>query len=723
VLFVIEELLHDLSSITLGTAIIASFMGAVVSRHLAGHGLLSVSVFKGHGLPIGTVELPLLLLLGAITGLLGALFCQGILFSRSLYDRFVRVGLPWRVALAGGLSGLIIVLLPTEFRNNAGLQEYLVTGQVTGAMVFLVLVTKFFLALMATGSGASGGLFAPSLVLGSSLGYLVPLCALGVQHLPQFPPDWVIPITSPNTYALIGMGSFFSAVAKTPMTAIVIIFEMTGDFNLVLPLMVTSMIAYNISNKIFQGSLYDRLMESLGFQVHSTQQNIASWEQLTASTVMQRSVQTLHPHLTLTETLPIFLKSPHRGFPVVADGELVGILSQSDLSRYSQKREGQRSVESMMTRSPITVQPQDTLKHVLHLLNLHDIGRLPVVEGRRLVGIITLSDIIRAEAQHLEERDGDIATGSPSYVVYQTHGPETGRGRLLVPLSNPKTAPTLLQLAAAIARDRDYELECLQVIPIPKSQSPYTTKVDIRRSRKLLHKAQELGEDWGISVHTQIRITHSLAAAILETIRERRIDAMFMGWKGSSTTPEHIFGDAMDTLIRRAPCTVILVKLAERLQQNPTHYPSLLARLHFNRWLVPVGGGPNTQEALNLLPALVSISSTPEIKLCQIVQPHQTQGDPHQPVLGVLARRLQQKLKCPIDTVRLVNPSIAEAIVELSVGDPVESQGSQERCDVIVIGANRDHFLTQITQGNLRSSVPEAVIQRSQCTVILIRTP
>lgn len=735
VMFVIEELLQDLSSLTLGTAIIASFMGAMVSRQLGGQGLLSISTLKTEGAILTLGDLPFLLLIGLLAGTLGGIFCRGIFTSRRFYDRFIPLGLPYRVAIAGAISGLVIAMLPPAFRNNAGLQEYLVSGEVLWYMVLLAFLSKFCLTLVATGSGASGGLFAPSLVLGSSLGYLIPLCALGIQGLPHFPADWIIPISSPSTYALTGMGAFFSAVAKTPMTAIVIIFEMTGDFNLVLPLMVASIIAYSVGEKIFQGSLYDRLQEAQGLKAHSSRQTLAPWEALTANQVMQTQVQTLTPDLTLEETLKIFLQSPHRGFPVVVKGELVGIISQSDLSRYSQSTDRQQLVQSMMTRSLITVQPQDTLNHVLHLLNLHNIGRLPVTEGRRLVGIITFSDIIRAEALQVEARDGTMGNPSstPSYVVYQTHAPETGKGRLLVPLSNPKTAPTLLQLAAAIARARDYELECLQIITIPKNQSPYTTKVNTERARALLKKAQDLGEDWGIPVHTQIRVTHAIVPAILETIRDRRIDLMFMGWKGKSNNPDRIFGDAMDSLIHQVPCTVIVVKLADRLRHSPTHYPSLLARLHFNRWLVPVGGGPNTQEALELLPALVSISSTPEIRLCQITPVGL--GRKPKRLLEATAQHLQQQLGCPLETIQLVSSSVAQAIVDLGHGEgehlaylsrktwgkPLDIH--HDRCDVIVIGASRDHFLQQVAQGQLGSSVPEEVARHSQCTVILVRTP
>ena len=106
---------------------------------------------------------------------------------------------------------------------------------------------------------------------------------------------------------------------------------------------------------------------------------------------------------------------------------------------------------------------------------------------RKLIGIITRADIIRAEADHLNCENGTPKLQpEPSYVVYQTRSPSIGRGRLLVPVANPETAATLLQMAAAIARDRHYEIECVQVMLVSRHSSPAETQVRTAKSRRLL---------------------------------------------------------------------------------------------------------------------------------------------------------------------------------------------------------------------------------------------
>jgi len=241
ILFVVEELLRDLSNLTLGTAILASFIGAVVSRLLGGRSLELNLQLTAHSSSFTAPEIPFYLLLGVLAGLLGALFNQGLLASLTFYER-LNLSLPMRIGLAGMISGCVVALLPIAFRNNSGLRELLITGNASWQFTSVAFVAYFILTLVAYGSGAPGGLFHPSLVLGAALGYLV---GVGQSHL--------LGLGSPTSYALAGMGAFFSAVSKVPVTAIVIVFEMTTNFNLVLPLMISCVVSYLIADKVAKG--------------------------------------------------------------------------------------------------------------------------------------------------------------------------------------------------------------------------------------------------------------------------------------------------------------------------------------------------------------------------------------------------------------------------------------------------------------------------------------
>lgn len=246
VLFVVEELLQDVSDLTLGTAILASFIGAVVSRQLGGHSLDVNLDLTAPQTNFSVQEIPFYLVLGVLAGGFGVLFNRGVIASLTFNKQVLSRSLPIRIGLAGLVSGLVIALLPNTFHDNAGLREMLVTGGASWQVAAIAFVAYFVLTLVAYGSGAPGGLFAPTLILGSALGYLVGVC----EHS-------LLGITLPSTYALAGMGAFFSAVARVPITAIVIVFEMTRDFNLVLPLMIGSVVAYLVGEKVASGSIYD----------------------------------------------------------------------------------------------------------------------------------------------------------------------------------------------------------------------------------------------------------------------------------------------------------------------------------------------------------------------------------------------------------------------------------------------------------------------------------
>ncbi|MCU0526879.1 MAG: chloride channel protein [Elainella sp. Prado103] len=671
VLFVVEEFLQDFSGLTLGTAILASFIGAVVSRLLGGQGLSLNPVLMESGVNFTLQDLPFFLILGLLAGLLGALFSQGIFFSLALYRRLLRVGWPLKIGLAGFISGLVVILLPDSFRDNTGLQEFVSTGGAGGWLTLLVFAVKFALTLLAYGAGTPGGLFAPALLLGASLGHLVGVSAQVLEIWIGIPAGFPMGVSSPATYALAGMGAFFSAVTRGPITAIVIVFEITTDFNLVLPLMIGSVIAYLVADRIATGSIYTRLLAWNGIQLEKAA--VSEWEELRAADLMQRRVETLASSMTLEEAVQAFSRSHHRGFPVVDAGKLVGIVTQSDLADRSRRPPNETiTLTDIMTPQPVTVSPKDPLFHVLYLLNRFNLSRLPVTEGTKLVGIITRADIIRAEADHVN--GGTRSFGpqpEPSYLVYQTRSPAIGTGRLLVPLSNPETAPTLIKLAAMIAIDRHYELECLQVVTIPRSQAPTEAFVKTTRSRRLLKQAAQLAKSYGVAVHTQIRLAHDPAQAMLEVIKERHIDLILMGWKGSTSTPGRIFGSAVDAIIRQAACEVILVKLTE---------PAL-----FNHWLIPIAGGPNAQEALRLLPAFLHLSTAPDVRVCRVFEqpPDPAEADQVQEIVT----DLKTQLDCPVRSCLTWGKPVPEAIVEIA---------QLRNCEVIMLGASREGLLQQV---------------------------
>jgi CIC family chloride channel protein len=286
----------------------------------------------------------------------------------------------------------------------------------------------------------------------------------------------------------------------------------------------------------------------------------------------------------------------------------------------------------------------------------------------------------------------------------------------------------MLQLAFAIAQEHHYEIECLQVVAVPRHSSPAEVAVNTTLSRRLLRQAVRQGKAKQIPVHTQIRASHTVEQAILETIADRHINVLLMGWKGSTTTPGRIFGSVVDTIIRQASCDVVLVKIGEgfgerRTEKNGTHRELIGAHrigkhaatlgnepnqplLSWNRWLLPIAGGPNSQHALKLLPALVALSKKPEIRLCQVFHPSDTTQS--EVLLDEDASFLRRQLHASVITLPVCANSVSDAVVDMA---------QKDQCDVVVVGASREGLLQQAIQGN----IPETIARDCACTVILVR--
>jgi CIC family chloride channel protein len=620
---------------------------------------------------------------------LGALFNQGILFCSQLQRRW-RLSLAWRIGLVSLFSGTVIALLPPFFRDSTGLREFLVTGGLSWQDTALAFVVYFFLTMIAYSSGAPGGLLAPALVLGSALGVLVG----GIETK-------TMGFGSEPSYALAGMGAFFTGVVRVPVTAIVIVFELHRNFNVVLPLMLTCAVSYITAESIRPGSLYQHLLSASGIALSEETPSNDVLAHLSAMDVMQSQVETLAADLPLEEVLKIMSRSHHRGFPVVEQGRLLGIFTQSDLDKLRSKN-NHIPLREIMTPNPITIAPNAPLTDVLFLLNRYQLSRLPVTDGQKLVGIITRTDIIRVEADQLGGVCQLPQRTTPSYVVYQTRSPAVGTGRILLPIVNPHTVDALFTMASAIARQRNYEIDCLYVITVPNPSSPAEVTVDTREGRKLLHRLERLARQRKISVHTQICVAQDIADAILATIRERHSNLLIMGWTGESTNAGAIFGFLVDTLIAEAPCETMLVKLGTK-DSFPYDFDQE------SIWVIPTAGGPNAQRALELLPSLLSLSESsdhPELWLCKIYSP--TELLPDLSTLEVLQASLEKAIAQPIVPLPIRSASPAEAVIHL-----VES----ENCALVLLGASRESLLNQFLNGNIPSAIARAV----NCTVILVR--
>jgi CIC family chloride channel protein len=271
----------------------------------------------------------------------------------------------------------------------------LALGTALGLLVLKLLATSFTL-----GSGGSGGVFAPSLFLGAMLGTV-----FGHAVHEAWPT-----VTAPaGAYTLVGMAAVFAGTAHAPATAILILFEMTGDYNIILPLMFATVMSMLTSRAIEPESIYTLKLTRRGIKLHRSR-DIDLLESITVAEAMTRDFDTVLYSMPLTELVQQFEITHHHGFTVIdEDHHLVGVVTLGDLDKalLSDTLEGHTVTDIATVDGLIVGYPDETMGTVLWRMGVHGIGRMPIVEhgtDRLLVGVVRRYDIVHAYEQAMSRR-------------------------------------------------------------------------------------------------------------------------------------------------------------------------------------------------------------------------------------------------------------------------------------------------------------------------------
>jgi chloride channel protein, CIC family len=248
-IFALEELTGSFTPVVFVASFLAAVTADVVCRVVTGE----TPVFALHGMAAPTLSaLPVAALIGMLAGVAGVAFNRSLIISLNLFDRLNRRP-PFAVGAGAGLVvGLAAWFYPDISGSGALLSERAVNGEFAVKWMLVFIVVRFFLTMVSYGSGAAGGIFAPLLVLGS-LGGL----SLGAM-VHSVLPGWA---AFPETFAVIGMGALFTATVRAPLTGIVLMIELTGQYAFMLPLLVSCFAAYGIAEALGDKPIYDVLRE------------------------------------------------------------------------------------------------------------------------------------------------------------------------------------------------------------------------------------------------------------------------------------------------------------------------------------------------------------------------------------------------------------------------------------------------------------------------------
>ncbi|MFN2425195.1 MAG: H(+)/Cl(-) exchange transporter ClcA [Candidatus Binatia bacterium] len=246
--FVLEELQRDFSPGVFTATLIAAAVADVTTRLLLGQ--LPVFHVVAHSIP-PLVVIPAALLLGVIAALAGIAFNRALVRSLDLFARITWK--PWAVGAAVGAAVASVGLFAPEVLGGGDrLVERILSGSMTLTALAGLFVIRFVLTMVSYGSGAPGGIFAPLLMLGAALGL-----AVGQVYAAIFPGVF----EQPESFAVVGMAAYFSAVVRAPLTGVVLMVEMTGDYSLVLPLLAASLSAYGVADYLKDRPIYEALLQ------------------------------------------------------------------------------------------------------------------------------------------------------------------------------------------------------------------------------------------------------------------------------------------------------------------------------------------------------------------------------------------------------------------------------------------------------------------------------
>ncbi len=250
--FVIEELQRELSPLTYGTALVASVVGNVIARLMTGQ--LPSFVVGSHPTP-PLSALPVALVIGLVCGLIGLLFNRGLIGSLTVFQKIPKLKPKHRPALMGLIGGLILVWMPLAAGGGHHAAEMVISGEFNGMQflpfLFWLLVLKFLFTAFSYGSGAPGGIFAPMLVIGALVGQLC-----GQLSIAAFPSIGI----EASAMAMIGMAALFSASVRAPLTGVILIMEMTANYDLLLFLLLACFTAAVTSEALRGKPIYEELL-------------------------------------------------------------------------------------------------------------------------------------------------------------------------------------------------------------------------------------------------------------------------------------------------------------------------------------------------------------------------------------------------------------------------------------------------------------------------------
>jgi CIC family chloride channel protein len=385
VVFAVEVILGELEAKTFIPIVISAVFATLISNVVFGVRVIEVTNYE---LVSPFYESLLYLGLGTLAGVISVILMRVLYATHDFFENF-KVHPIIKPAIGGLLVGLIGFYYPQIFGVGYHIINDALSNNLPLKVMLILIVLKIFAFSFTVGSGGSGGSIVPAMFTGAMLGGAYGTIMHGAAPA----------ITAESgAYALAGMGAMLAGTSHAPLAAILILFEITRDYNLILPIMLACVASSVVSRSLNPESIFTEGLKKRGFVIRKGQE-VDIMESVLVGDAMRTNIQTVSENKNVRSLIALMQTSRHAGFPVLdSNGKLHGIVTLKDLRDKVEHDQLEKTIGEIATTDIEVAYPDETLNTVLKRLAVRDIGRLPVVsrsDDKQLIGIITRSDIVK----------------------------------------------------------------------------------------------------------------------------------------------------------------------------------------------------------------------------------------------------------------------------------------------------------------------------------------
>ena len=432
-LFAVEIILMDFAVAQFSPIVISSVMATVISHTFEGN-LIAFLVPKYE--LASPYELIFYFVLGAIAGLVSFAFIKTLYFAEDVFDNKTRLPEYIKPAVGGIILGVVALLYPEIMGVGYETINLALKGEMLWYIAFILIFVKIFATSVTLGSGGSGGIFAPSLFMGAMLGYF--FGSFVHQYFPLIS-------ATPNAYALVAMGGMVAGTTRAPITAIIIVFELTNDYRIILPLMITCIISTILSSKLSRESIYTLklLLRNISIK-EGTEANVM--ETIFVRDVFTEEFSSVLVSDNFSQVINKIIKGKGPDFPVVdRKNNIKGMISLKDLKEYLYERE---SLQNLLIAGDLAninfdmINIESDCKTAMDIMSRFDFEGLPVANNDdpdKVIGMIWRKDIQDAYQKAIEARE--ITSSLASSIVMKDELPQVHfmEGYSISEISAPKS--------------------------------------------------------------------------------------------------------------------------------------------------------------------------------------------------------------------------------------------------------------------------------------------